>query len=206
MALLRDLLGLGRAAQPEAWGRLHARPVNAADEPFLRCLYAASRADQMRETGWPPSRCRAYLDEQFDFQQRHVGARHPEAQFLLLILEGLPIGRLTWHAQADRAHLIELCLAPAWRRRGVGTRVLGWLTEAADRQGQVIGLHIDRDNPAGLLARRFGFRPVEPADDAQAVTMTRQPQPHPPAPRPPTSPASPPASGPWPAAGPAAPA
>jgi hypothetical protein len=52
MALLRELLGLGRAAHPEPWGRLHARPVHPSDEPFLRCLYAASRADQMLETGW----------------------------------------------------------------------------------------------------------------------------------------------------------
>jgi ribosomal protein S18 acetylase RimI-like enzyme len=176
MALLRDLLGLGRAAQPELWGRLHARPVTAADEPFLRCLYAASRADQMRETGWSPSRCRAYLDEQFDFQQRHFVARHPEALFLLLVLEGQPIGRLSWHGTPGRATLIDLCLAPAWRRRGVGSRVLGWLAESADRHGQVIGLHIDRDNPACRLLRRFNFEDIATEEAAQAMPMARLPQ------------------------------
>jgi GNAT superfamily N-acetyltransferase len=176
MALLRDLLGLGRATQPELWGRLHARPVQAADEPFLRCLYAASRADQMRDTGWSPSRCRAYLDEQFDFQQRHFLARHPEALFLLLVLEGQPIGRLSWHGTAGRATLIELCLAPAWRRRGVGSRVLGWLGESADRRGQVIGLHIDRDNPACRLLRRCGFEAIETQETAQSMPMARLPQ------------------------------
>lgn len=177
MALLRDLLGLGRAAQPELWGRLHARPVNGADEPFLRCLYASSHADQLRDTGWPPARCRTFLDEQFDFQQRHFLERHPEALFLLLVLDGQPIGRLTWHGTAERMTLIDLCLAPAWRRRGVGSRVLGWLAEAADRRGQPIGLHIARDSAACRLARRFGF-----ADDAAdggslCVAMTRAPHP-----------------------------
>ena len=176
LAPLRDLLGLGRAAQPEPWGRLHARPVNGADEPFLRSLYAASRAEQMRETGWSPSRCRAYLDEQFDFQQRHFLARHPDAQFLLLVIEGQPIGRLSWHATPGRATLIELCLAPTWRRRGVGSRVLAWLAEAADRNGQVIGLHIDRDNPACRLARRFGFEAIETEELAQSMPMARLPQ------------------------------
>jgi GNAT superfamily N-acetyltransferase len=177
MALLRDLLGLGRAAQPELWGRLHARPVTSADEPFLRCLYAASRADQMRETGWSPSRCRAYLDEQFDFQQRHFLARHPEALFLLLVLEGQPIGRLSWHGTPGRVTLIDLCLAPAWRRRGVGSRVLGWLAESADRSGQVIGLHIDRDNPACRLLRRCGFEAIETQETAQSMPMARLPRP-----------------------------
>jgi len=186
MALLRELLGLGRAAQPEPWGRLHARPVMAADEPFLRCLYAASRADQMRETGWSPSRCRAYLDEQFDFQQRHFLARHPEAMFLLLVLEGQPIGRLSWHGTPGRATLIDLCLAPAWRRRGVGSRVLAWLTESADRHGQVIGLHIDRESAACRLMRRFGFEALETAEAALSMPMARLPQAPPPGERPPS--------------------
>jgi GNAT superfamily N-acetyltransferase len=176
LAPLRDLLGLGRAVQPEPWGRLNARPVQGADDPFLRCLYANSRAEQMRETGWSPSRCRAYLDEQFEFQQRHFLARHPDALFLLLVLEGQPIGRLSWHATPGRATLIELCLAPTWRRRGVGSRVLAWLAEAADRRGQVIGLHIDRDNPACRLARRFGFEPIETGEIAQSMPMARLPQ------------------------------
>ena len=176
LALLRDLLGLGRAAQPELWGRLHARPVNAADEPFLRCLYASSHADQLRDTGWAPARCRTFLDKQFDFQQGRFLERHPEALFMLLVLDGQPIGRLSWHGTAERMTLIDLCLAPAWRRRGVGGRVLGWLAEAADRRAVPIGLNIARDSAACRLARRYGF-----ADDASdggslCVAMTRAPR------------------------------
>jgi GNAT superfamily N-acetyltransferase len=176
LALLRDLLGLGRAAQPELWGRLHARPVNTADEPFLRCLYASSHADQLRDTGWAPSRCRTFLDEQFDFQQRRFLERHPEALFLLLVLDGQPIGRLSWQGTAERMTLIDLCLAPAWRRRGVGGRVLGWLAEAADRRGLPIGLHIARDSAACRLARRFGFSDDASDGASLCVTMTRAPR------------------------------
>ncbi len=176
LALLRDLLGLGRAAQPELWGRLHARPVNAADEPFLRCLYASSHADQLRDTGWAPARCRTFLDEQFDFQQRHFLERHPQALFLLLVLDGQPIGRLGWHGTAERMTLIDLCLAPAWRRRGVGSRVLGWLAESADRRGQPIGLHIARDSAACRLTRRFGFTDDTADTGSLCVAMTRAPR------------------------------
>ena len=175
LALLRDLLGLGRAAQPELWGRLHARPVTAADEPFLRCLYASSHADQLRDTGWAPARCRTFLDEQFDFQQRHFQERHPEALFLLLVLDGQPIGRLTWHGTAERMTLIDLCLAPAWRRRGVGGRVLGWLAEAADRRGLPIGVHLARDGAGCRLARRFGFQDDTADTGSLCVAMTRAP-------------------------------
>lgn len=176
LALLRDLLGLGRAAQPELWGRLHARPVSAADEPFLRCLYASSHADQLRDTGWAPARCRTFLDEQFDFQQRHVLERHPEALFLLLVLDGQPIGRLSWQAGPDRMTLVDLCLAPAWRRRGVGSRVLGWLAESADRRGQPIALHMARDNAACRLVRRFGFQDDAADAGSLCVAMTRAPR------------------------------
>lgn len=173
MALLRDILGLGRSAQPEPWGRLHARPITAGDEAYLRCLYATSRADQMRATGWPPSRCRAFLDEQFDFQQRQWRTHHAGAQFLLLVLEGQPIGRLCWHSEPGLATLIDLCLAPAWRRRGVGGSVMTWLTQSADRWGQAIGLSVEPDSTAWRMARRFGFATLPGSEHGVYLSMRR---------------------------------
>jgi GNAT superfamily N-acetyltransferase len=170
MAWLREILGLGAGATPAAHDRIEARPIGPADECFLRDLYAEMRADEMRATGWPESRCRAFLDQQFDFQQRTYRAQHADAQFLLLVLDGQPLGRLYWRSEPARATLIDLSLASRWRGCGIGSTVLRWLTEAADRRGQSIALHIDPRNPALALLRRFGFE----AEDDNNVYLRMQ--------------------------------
>ena len=47
------------------------------------------------------------------------------------------------------AHLTLLCVQPAWQRRGIATRLLGWLLESAQVAGIAsIGLELRADNAA----------------------------------------------------------
>lgn len=164
MAVLQHVLGApGARADDVLLARVHARPVQATDEAFLRALHASTHAEQMRATGWSPSRCRAFLDQQFDFQQHHQRAQYPQALFLLLHDDDGPFGRLSWHGAGPCARLIELSLMPSRRGRGLGSAIFALLAELADQRGQCIRLHVEPDHPALRLCQRFGFE-VEQTD------------------------------------------
>lgn len=62
----------------------------------------------------------------------------------------------------DEAHVTTFAVLPAWRRRGVGARLLLALLEMAVEIGaRVATLEVRLSNaPARALYQRFGFRPV----------------------------------------------
>lgn len=161
-AALGAWLGWAREAPENGAHALEARPVAASDEAFLRALYADTREPAMRATGWPASRCRNFLDQQFDELQRQHRQRHADALCLLLLVQGSPVGRLSWQAAPQQATLIELSLVRPWRGCGVGSQVMRGLTADADRRGQAIDLHVEPDSPACSWVQRFGFEAALP--------------------------------------------
>lgn len=171
MACVREVLGARPAQADDSLANIGARATEWADEGFLRELYATTRAEEMRATCWPASRCRAFLDQQFEFQQRYYRAQHPEALFLLLLRGATPIGRLYWRSDPGLAILIDMSLVPAERGRGLGSALLRVLTELADARGQAVELHVEPDNPALRLYRRFGF--MVAADHSVHLHMRR---------------------------------
>ena len=59
----------------------------------------------------------------------------------------------------ERAHLVLLAVAPAFRRRGVGRRMLAWLTASAQVAG-VMSIHVElraQNHGAHALYRAAGF-------------------------------------------------
>ncbi len=62
----------------------------------------------------------------------------------------------------DEAHVTTFAVLPAWRRRGIGGRLLLEMVQLAARLGaSVVTLEVRLSNvPARRLYQRFGFRPV----------------------------------------------
>jgi len=170
-----DPSAAGAAAPPgpSAWADLDARPVTAADQAFLRELYASTRTDEMQAIGWPAPRVRSFLDQQFDFQQRRQRALHPRALFLLLQARRQPVGCLAWlpGSETTPATLIDLVLVPAARGQGLGQVLLALLTAAADQAGWPIELQIDRSSRALPLLQRHGF--LAEGDDSLNLRLRR---------------------------------
>jgi ribosomal protein S18 acetylase RimI-like enzyme len=63
---------------------------------------------------------------------------------------------------SGRGHLAKIIVAPQQRRSGQGVKLVSALIELASRRGfSVVGLNVQRDNPAALaLYRRLGFEPA----------------------------------------------
>src|SRR5712691_8481728 len=70
------------------------RPSTPEDVPFLRCVYATTREDELRRVPWTDEQKTLFLDHQFQTQKKHYEEFYPDCEFLIIELEGEPIGRL----------------------------------------------------------------------------------------------------------------
>lgn len=150
-----------------------SRPIDTGDMPFLGTLFAATRADEVAATGWPPETQQRFLAQQFELQHRYYQQHHAGAEFLLVLRDGVPIGRLYWRGTGHEAALIDISLVAAERGRGLGTTLLLQRLAQADALGQAVGLYVEPHNPALRLYRRLGFDVVD--DNAVYLKMRRRP-------------------------------
>jgi ribosomal protein S18 acetylase RimI-like enzyme len=150
---------------------LSVRPICNSDLPFLAQVYAAARADEMSASGWPQDQICAFLSQQFEMQHRYYQEHYVDAQFQVLLRHDKPIGRLYWNSYPKRASLIDISLLPTWRGQGIGSALMTLLIEEADKNDQRIVLHVEPNNPAHRLYRRFGFKVLD--DNGVYLKMQR---------------------------------
>jgi GNAT superfamily N-acetyltransferase len=148
---------------------LERRPAVAADEPFLRELYATTRPDL---AGWDEASREVFVDLQLRAQRREWEAAFPGSADEVILLDGRPVGRL-WVAWLDDACvLVDMILRPEFRRAGVGTQLVSDVLAEADRRGVPARLTVERTNRASLaFCARLGF--VETGGDDLFVRLER---------------------------------
>ncbi|WP_424581569.1 GNAT family N-acetyltransferase [Arthrobacter alpinus] len=97
----------------------------------------------------------------------------------LVEVDGVPAGRV-WVAWTPSAlRIVELSVAPAFRRHGLARRILADLCSAADTSGNALELAVDAENVvARHLYESLGFRtwnnPVH--QNVFSLTMKRTPK------------------------------
>lgn len=138
------------------------RPATPADEPWQLAIYAGTRADELALTGWPPAQCEAFVRQQHEAQQQHYRRHFPRSVCHLVVVDGgsggapdTVAGRLWLDERADRLHILDIALLPAWRGQGLGTRCLQALAAAAGERA--LGIQVELNNPARRLYERLGF-------------------------------------------------
>ena len=140
------------------------RWLRAGDLPWLRELYATTRADEMAPLPWLAAQKRHFLDQQFALQHEHFVRHFGEADFLAIEPpEGQPIGRY-YVARSESFHVVDIALTPAYYRQGIGTALIKHtLAEAADG-GRNVLLHVNKFNDRAMkLYSRLGFAMSEDA-------------------------------------------
>lgn len=148
---------------------LRLRPIREDDVPFLYCLYAGTRAEEMALLDWPSNEKDAFLRMQFLAQDQYYQTRFGGARFDVIERGDEPIGRLYVDRRADEIRLIDIALVPEHRGRGVGSALVQALLAEAAAAGKPVRIHVERLNPARRLYERLGF--VERADDGIYVLM-----------------------------------
>lgn len=134
------------------------RPAGPADTDFLRSLYASTRLEELSLLA--PAQRAAFLDLQWRARQRAYQDRYPDAEDQIVVVAGVPAGRLLVARREGELLIVDIALLPEFRGRGTGSQLLGRLLDEAAHNGMAVRLHVALSNPALRLYRRLGFRLV----------------------------------------------
>jgi GNAT superfamily N-acetyltransferase len=139
--------------------RFSLRALQDADLPWLRDLYATTRAEEMAPVPWPEIAKRSFLDQQFGLQHQHYILHFAGADFLAIEhAQRGPVGRYYLQRTAPDHLLVDISLFPGMRAQGLGRTLI----EASQREAHALGhgmqLHVAQHNQAARrLYERLGF-------------------------------------------------
>jgi GNAT superfamily N-acetyltransferase len=134
------------------------RPVEPSDAAFLFELYAGTRAAELDQVEWSDSQKQAFLRHQFDAQHRAYAETYAGGDFLVILSDGVPAGRLYLVRWPAEIRIVDIVLLPAYRGRGVGGGLIRDIQEEAASTRRAVSIHVERFNPAKGLYERLGFR------------------------------------------------
>jgi ribosomal protein S18 acetylase RimI-like enzyme len=130
------------------------RPAQLADADFEYMLYASTR-DDLRPLG--SEVFDGLVGMQFRAQTMSIKLEHPDAERKIVVVEANPVGRLIIDASGNHIEIIDVALLPQYRCHGIGTSVLRGVLSHADRLGQAVRLHVEKQSRAVRLFERLGF-------------------------------------------------
>ena len=138
------------------------RSVRPDDRAFLLSVYASTREPELATVvDWDAAQKAAFVQMQFDAQHQHYQEHYAGSAFDVVLVGDQPAGRLYVARWPKEIRIIDIAFAPAWRGRGLGTRLLTDLQREARGRGVPLTIHVERFNPALRLYERLGFTMAE---------------------------------------------
>ena len=136
------------------------RPVCTDDKEFLFAAFCNERAHNFELLSATRDQKEQLLRMQYEAQQRGYRGQFPDANFDVVLIDGVPAGNLFAQRGPDDFTLIDIALLPEHRNRGIATKLIQDLIADACAAGRVLRAHVQKDNPARYLWQRLGFRIV----------------------------------------------
>lgn len=141
------------------------RPIRPKrDLEFLSRVYKSTRLEELALSGWTPEEIDAFLQSQFETQHKYYIQSWPDAEYLVILLGKLRIGRLYKEERQDEIRVIDIAILPMYRGRGIGTRIMLDIAKEAASRRKAVRIHVEKTNPARRLYQRLGFRRVGGSD------------------------------------------
>ncbi|HEV7519394.1 MAG TPA: GNAT family N-acetyltransferase [Thermoanaerobaculia bacterium] len=147
-----------------AASEIRFRPIAPADQALLFRVYASTREEELAAVIWEPGQKEAFLRQQFDAQHQWYQQNYAGAEFLVIVSDGVPAGRLYVVRWEKEIRLIDIALLPEHRNGGVGSAILGEILAEGSAAGKPVTIHVEKFNPALRLYLRLGFTPIEDRD------------------------------------------
>jgi ribosomal protein S18 acetylase RimI-like enzyme len=134
------------------------RPITPEDTDFLYTVYARTRAEELAVVEWTESQKEAFLRAQFNAQHQAYQGTYRGGDFLVILLNDRPIGRLYLARWEQEIRIIDIALLPEHRNAGIGSTILNDILAEGTRGGKRVSIHVEMFNPALRLYQRLGFR------------------------------------------------
>lgn len=143
--------------------RISLRPAVSDDEPFLAQVYGSTRVEELAATGWSIPQKEAFIQMQYQAQRRHYLAEYPHARREIILLEGMPVGRLDVDNSAGCIHVLDLTVIAEHRGQGIGSHLLAALMKDSAKEAKPIRIYVETFNRSLRLFERLGFRRIREA-------------------------------------------
>ncbi len=138
------------------------RPITPDDMDFLLRVYRSTREEELAMVvDWTEEMKAAFILQQFQAQHAWYQEHYQGASFDLILVDGVPAGRLYVHRRPKEIRLVDITLLPEFRKGGLGTSILRDLLAEGEASDRPVTIHVEVYNPAMRLYERLGFRPIE---------------------------------------------
>jgi ribosomal protein S18 acetylase RimI-like enzyme len=134
------------------------RPITPEDTEFLYTVYAQTRAEELAIVDWTEQQKAAFLRAQFNAQHEAYQGTYQGADFLVILRNGQPSGRLYVARWAREIRIVDIALLAEHRNAGIGSAILKDILAEGARSGKKVSIHVEMFNPALALYERLGFR------------------------------------------------
>ncbi len=150
------------------------RALHDDDFPWLRDLYATTRAEEMAQVPWPEIAKRSFLDQQFGLQHKHYMAYFGDSDFMAIEhVERGPVGRYYLQRTTPDHLIVDISLFPDMRGQGLGRALIETSQREAHAFGRGMQLHVANHNHAARrLYERLGFAISDKLDTYQHMRWT----------------------------------
>lgn len=140
------------------------RPAAPEDMALLAVIYASTRADEMAlVTHWTEEQKQAFVAQQFLAQHSYYQQVYPDAQYSIILSEGIPAGRIYIEREviSNNIRVIDITLLPDFRGQGIGQYLFNQLQAEARQAGKILSIHVEQHNRARHLYERLGFNVIQ---------------------------------------------
>jgi ribosomal protein S18 acetylase RimI-like enzyme len=143
-------------------GGVSTRPVTPDDHEFLVAVYASTRAAELAQINWDESQKDAFIRWQYEMQKREYDTRYPDARYEVILVDGLPAGRIWVGTDDTQIRLLDIALLTEFQNRGVGSQLLRQLIDEAKRANKPLRhmVFVLNEN-AYRFYERLGFTTIE---------------------------------------------
>jgi ribosomal protein S18 acetylase RimI-like enzyme len=142
--------------------RITLRPIGPDDMDLLLRVYRSTREEEMALViDWSEEQKAAFVRHQFEAQHTWYQDHYAGAQWDVILVDGVPAGRLYVHRRPAEIRLVDITLLPEFRQGGIGTSLLRDLLAEGEAAGKPVTIHVETFNPAMRLYERLGFSPIE---------------------------------------------
>ena len=136
---------------------IEMRPAEAGDMAFMQQLYACTRSTEVRMGGCDLATETLLQGVQFRAQQSWFETQYPHADLAVIMDRERPIGRLFVDYGPGELRILDICLLPEYRNRGIGLGLLRSLQAQGERLRLPVRLNVALGSPALRLLQRCGF-------------------------------------------------
>jgi GNAT superfamily N-acetyltransferase len=125
-------------------------------------VYRSTREEELAMVvDWTEEMKEAFVRQQFNAQHVWYQEHYQGATFDVILVDGVPAGRLYVHRRSNEIRLVDITLLPEHRKGGLGTSIVRDLMADGEEAGKPVTIHVEIYNPAMRLYERLGFKPIE---------------------------------------------